>query len=120
MRGILSISNNYTELMAAVMALTTMPDGWDGELLTDSNITRCRLVNASPAMNGIPVDFQERLHALKRRLGKFTVTLLQGHPTEAELAKGVGKSGRPVSPWNVLCDEMCTAEAVRFMERAKQ
>lgn len=107
------ITNNYTELIAAVLALELMEDGWDGVLHTDSNVTRCRLVNKNAAMNGIPESLQLRVQDVLARLGRFSVVLLSGHPTEAQLRAGKGKGGRPVSKWNVLCDEACTAAAVK-------
>ena len=53
-----TITNNLTELTAAVMALELMDDGWAGVLHTDSNVTRCRLVSKTAAMNGIPEALQ--------------------------------------------------------------
>jgi len=127
------ITNNYTELLAAVEAMERLPEAWTGTLHTDSNVTRCLIVNKRPSMAGIPEDLQRRLAAAKSRLGGawtpgedrrgatggICVVLLNGHPTKAELAAGIGKRGLPTSKWNVLCDKMCGDEAKRFVEAAK-
>jgi hypothetical protein len=47
------------------------------------------------------------------RLGTVVPVLLDGHPTQAQLAAGVGKRGHPVSAHNVACDRACTAQANR-------
>jgi ribonuclease HI len=115
--GLPAVTNNYTELFAAVRGMEKMADGWDGEVLTDSYVTLCRILkHRDGKMNGIPKDLQDRVAAFKKRLGKYRVTLLQGHPTDAELRAGFGASGRPVSRWNVMCDEMCNAAAATYKE----
>jgi hypothetical protein len=113
LEGMPTISNNYTELYAAVAALEAAPDGWEGRLHTDSHVTRCRLVNVRPGMAGIPDELRDRLFAQRARF-KLTpdrVVLLDGHPTRAQLESGVGKRGNPVSRWNVACDEACNRAA---------
>lgn len=43
--------------------------------------------------------------------------LLQGHPTKADLACGIGKKRNlPVSIHNVWCDEACGKAAREFLE----
>lgn len=115
--GLPAITNNYTELLAAVNALEMMDDGWTGTLFTDSNVTRLRLISSKPKMAGIPPALQQRLRDAKRRVGAFKVALLDGHPTRQQLASGIGKRGGPVSKWNVLCDEECTRLANEFKAR---
>jgi ribonuclease HI len=101
------VTNNYTELLAVVEGIEAFcMDGWRGVILTDSNVTRCRLVS-NAKMNGIPNSLRDRLNECKRRLGPISVTLLAGHPTKAQLACGFGRHGLPVSKWNVLCDKLC-------------
>lgn len=113
--GVIAVSNNYTELLAACMGLSLVPDGWAGALYTDSNVTRCRLLGVHPRMAGIPAALEEFMWAQRRRLGPFTVTLLGGHPTKDDLFRGVGKRGLPVSRWNVLCDKLCSAAARAYL-----
>lgn len=104
----MDVTNNFTELLAAVEGLERLPDGWSGTLHTDSNVTRCRIIGRNPGMNGIPQALRDRLAACKKRLGFIRVVLLDGHPTRDQLFRGSGKRGNPVSKWNVLCDELCT------------
>lgn len=105
--GIAAITNNYTELLAAVRALDLAPSGWRGTLYTDSWVTLCRIVRPRAGFAGIPDALQAELRAVKARAGRFDVILLDGHPTLAQLAAGVGKRGNPVSKWNVECDREC-------------
>jgi ribonuclease HI len=111
----MDVTNNYTELLATVEGMERLEDGWDGCIQTDSNVTRFRLTLEKPSMHGIPQALRDRLAACKARLGKFDVTLLNGHPTKDELFKGVGRRGLPTSRWNVLCDQLCGEEARRAM-----
>lgn len=132
--GLPAITNNYTELLAAVVAMELLPANWTGTLYTDSNVTRLRIVNAKPSMAGIPTDLQERLAHAKSRIGGawspgqdrngatggMCVVLLKGHPTKADLAagegaRGEGKQSLPVSKWNVLCDKLCGEEAAKVI-----
>lgn len=111
-----AVTNNLTELLAAVMALETMPDGWDGVLHTDSQVTKYRL-EGSPKLNGIPDWLRDRLAAALARMGEFSVRLLGGHPTKMELAAGQRWDGLPCSPHNVFCDKLCGIEAKAFLKR---
>lgn len=107
--GLSLVTNNLTEFLAALYALEVMEEGWSGAIHTDSRVTQCRMDSTRAAMNGIPEDLQHRWRHAKLRLGSFTTVLLNGHPTEADILRGRGPRGLPVSSWNVLCDELCTA-----------
>lgn len=115
--GLPTISNNLTELLAAVEALEALPDKWDGVLFTDSQVTQRRLVNPRAKMNGIPSGLQHRLAVARYRLGRFNVGLLAGHPTRKQLSDGRGRRGLPVSRWNVECDRACTQIAREISSR---
>lgn len=106
--GLPKITNNYTELLAAVQALENMPAGWAGTIYTDSQITLFRIRNQKPKFNGIPQDLQQRVWAARKRLGNYQVVLVGGHPTQNDLALGQDSRGLPVSKWNVECDKECT------------
>jgi ribonuclease HI len=112
--GMPAVTNNFTEFFAALQAFYFLPKGWAGRLHTDSNVTRLRLIYPNAKMNGIPNPWQELLRYFRSHLGGFNVTLLDGHPTKAQLEKGVGKRGNPVSKWNVLCDKLCTEAGRAF------
>jgi ribonuclease HI len=114
------ITNNLTELLAAVRALEAMPDGWAGVLYTDSQITLFR-VERRPGtakragMAGIPPDLIARRDHVHNRLGPYQVALLGGHPTREELAAGKRREGMPCSPHNVACDEACGRHSRSFL-----
>lgn len=115
--GLPTITNNLTELLAAVMALESLPEGWTGTMYTDSLITLYRVQGFQPnrrrpaKFNGIPGFLRDRLKIAVGRLGAFSLVLLGGHPTKADLARGARLGGLPVSAHNVWCDRACTAQA---------
>jgi ribonuclease HI len=110
--GLPTVSNNLTELLAALRALQGVPEGWEGTLFTDSGVTMYRI--AQPDRRTLPKFWYEMLVGLKRTR-KFQVVLVGGHPTKADLKKGFNKDGKPVSKWNVACDKMCRNLAQRFL-----
>lgn len=105
--GLTRITNNVTELLAAVHGLESLPNWQRVTLWTDSAVTACRL-RYSTRWNGIPDLLRDR--AKRARLRASSVVLLGGHPTRAELAEG-SRAGVPVSPWNVYCDQLCRQAA---------
>jgi len=78
-----AITNNLTEMLALVAGLEALPLHWRGTVY-------------SAALQHI-----DRPHC--------TYVLLDGHPTQAQLAAGKGKRGALVSEWNVWCDKACGA-----------
>lgn len=113
--GLPRVTNNFTELLAAVLALEAMPDGWCGTLYTDSKITLYRL-KGSRKFAGIPDSLRERCERQRERL-RFEVVLLGGHPTVLEMYRGRRSDGTPVSCWNVWADRQCGREAEAMRER---
>lgn len=109
--GLADISNNTTELVAMIEGLETLPEGWAGTALTDSNVTLCRLRGNKPAWPSVPAPLYNRARAALKRLGHLQWVLLNGHPTAGEMTRGVGSRGLPVSEHNVFCDSACTAMA---------
>jgi ribonuclease HI len=113
-----TVSNNVSELYAAVRALESLPDGWTGTLYTDSHVTECRVNRPRKAsMKGVPCGLVEDLENVVDRLGTITVVLLGGHPTKAELYAGMRKDGMLVSSHNVFCDHLCSKLALEFKEK---
>lgn len=114
--GLATITNNYTELLAAVEGLEKLPASWDGTVYTDSQVTLYRISKdrAKAKYNGIPAELVARVKTAKERLGAYKVVLLGGHPTRAELAAGVRKDGYPCSQHNVFCDKLCGQQAEYF------
>lgn len=114
-----TVSNNISELIAALNALNQMSDGWAGTIHTDSMITMFRVSRKNAALNGVPPCVREYRKQVLQRMGRFDVVLLNGHPTAQHLRENKGHGGLPVSKWNVLCDEMCGEEAYNFLNTTK-
>lgn len=108
------VSNNQSEFYALLMGLEALPDGWSGQVCSDSRVTLLRFCH-SAKLNGIVWSWQRRLGAVLSRLGKLEPVQLDGHPTKAQLINGVGKRGQKVSEHNVWCDLKCSMLARGFL-----
>ncbi len=112
------ITNNQTEQMAIVKGLEAMPDGWSGTVYSDSMIALGRVFKGWRGKN-LPSNVIERTTAAMARMGKVEYVLLQGHPTKADLERGIGaKRGFPVSKHNVWCDKECGRQAKEHLAKA--
>jgi len=121
--GLPAITNNLTELFAAVQAMCDLPDGWAGTIFTDSYVTLCRISKKfpRPKFNGIPAELRELCLSQRYRLGAYGVELLAGHPTADDLRRGRKKgTNLPVSVWNVHVDKKCGAAGRAFVESLKE
>lgn len=120
--GLPAVTNNLTELLAAVEALESVPLCWKGTLYTDSKVTMHRLLGSN-ALVGIPQSLRLRLLEVRRNR-KYKAVLIGGHPTKAQLQKGHKSNGIPVSKHNVWCDKTCQKKAEELIkehnERQKQ
>jgi ribonuclease HI len=119
-----TVSNNLTEMCAVIAGLRALPDDWTGTIYSDSQITLGRLF-MSWKWNEIPQWLHDMYKDAQKRLvnwERLTWVLLDGHPTKAHLAAGLGKRGHPVSEHNKWCDQACTAAAKHYLEQlqAKQ
>jgi ribonuclease HI len=111
------VSNNVAELTAALRALAALPPGWAGPFYSDSQVTIGRIFWGW-AWRGLPASWIGRKDAILARLGPITPVLLQGHPTQADLARGIGaKRGYPVSRHNVMCDRLCTEAGRAYLSK---
>lgn len=109
------VSNNHTEQIAITKALEAMPDGWSGTVYSDSQIALGRVFRGWKE-NNLPRNISERSRAALARMGHIRTVLLQGHPTKADLAVGIGKKRNlPVSIHNVRADELCGIEAKNYL-----
>jgi ribonuclease HI len=110
--GLPTVTNNVTELYALILGCEALPAGWRGTICSDSWISLQRVFRGAK-LNHVPLWLCQRLGALLKsgRLTDCTYELLDGHPTRAELERGVGKRGHPVSEFNVWCDSACTKRA---------
>lgn len=104
------ITNNLMEFVAAVEALESLPEGWSGRFLSDSQTTIGRLFYGWKQEVGLNADIKARAKKAVARLGTVTPQHIDGHPTNPQLEAGVGKRGNPVSKWNKLCDQLCNQE----------
>lgn len=108
--GMQAVSNNNTELLALLDGIEALPKDWTGRVNSDSRIA-LGWVFLGWSPEKIPQVLRTRLAALHRsgRLAGLQWRLLQGHPTKADLARGIGeKRNLPVSIHNVWCDEACS------------
>lgn len=111
--GLPSVTNNLSEFVALARCLRSLPDGWSGDVYSDSQITLGRFFRGWRC-EAIPDGWAEQIPRIIARLGSLRPHLLDGHPTKAQLASGVGKRGNPCSEHNVWCDEECGHVALRY------
>ena len=113
------ITNNLTEMLAVVRGLQSLPFIWRGVVLSDSQITLGRVFMGWKWKN-IPAWLHQEFQVERKRLvnwERIRYTLLQGHPTRAELGAGVGSRGYPVSEFNVWCDHECGRQAEAYRQQ---
>lgn len=113
-----AVSNNVTEFLALGKCLRALPNGWDGPVCSDSEVTLARLFWKAPG-KGLPKGWLDYALANLKRLGILCPTLLGGHPNRAELEAGVRADGKPVSIHNVWCDQECTRIGREFLARQR-
>jgi hypothetical protein len=118
--GLPAITNNISEMWAAYQALKSLPEGWRGQLWTDSYVTYARLAPRPkpPQWDGTPNWLRCEVRKEQERIedsgkGFIRYRLLLGHPTPQELALGSKRTEGgvtfPVSEHNVTCDKLCSA-----------
>lgn len=108
------VSSNLAELIAAVYGLEAVGKRkaiW----FTDSEVTVERMKRGHEVWINTPEDFVRRAIAVRESF--LSVILLAGHPSRADLARGVNKEGVPVSKWNKVCDDLCKYERKLFEHR---
>ncbi len=114
--GMPGVSNNVSELFAAIMALESVPPDWWGVLHTDSLVT-LRRITTGHKFNGVPPWLIQRTLAIRASHQSYFVQLVGGHPTQAELLSGKReRNGLKVSRFNVAVDEECCRLSRRFKE----
>lgn len=120
--GLSAISSCLAEFYAALMGLLSLPPGWAGRINTDSQVTLYRLEKRGPdrkavRMAGIPDPLIARLDQAKAALGPYSLRLLGGHPTKANLAAGRTARGLPCSEHNVFCDRLCAERSAWYRQQ---
>lgn len=110
------VTNNTTEQVAIVKALEAMPPRWSGLVNSDSACALGHLMG-SHFNSKLPANVAERCAMAKLRAGDFKTRLLEGHPYEVDLLRGIGsKRGHPVSIYNVWCDDECERQKTVYYE----
>jgi ribonuclease HI len=115
--GLPEITNNLTEMLALLRGLECLPDSWIGVIFSDSQVTLGRVFDGWKWQN-IPLWMHHQFQAQRRRLvywDRIGHVLLDGHPTKAQLAAGIGKRGHLVSEHNIWCDWACGQQAKQYL-----
>jgi ribonuclease HI len=126
--GLHRVSNIIMEHVALIKAMEAVPLNWSGTILSDCQPVLTRVISDYEISKGfkrmpaselnLPEYVSKRQKEAVKRLGKVRFVLVQGHPTKADLACGIGKKRNlPVSKWNVLADDLCNQEKSKFRER---
>lgn len=102
----LTLTNNMAEYIAMLRGLEAMVEGWEGAVVSDSEITIGRFFWGW-RNKGIDQELIERKNAALKRISKITWIHVDGHPTKKQLLTGKGKRGNIVSKWNMHCDSLC-------------
>ncbi len=113
------VTNNQTELLAMLEGLGQLRNDFAGTVYSDSAVTLGRVFDGWK-WTRIPLWMHQEYKLQRARLKNWEQirhVLLDGHPTKAQLAAGIGKRGHPVSEHNVWCDHACTRAGEEFMER---
>jgi hypothetical protein len=118
------ISNNFTEVMAILMAMEGLPFGWKGEIRSDSRVALATCLHGK-AKTWLPGRLNDLLRENRKRfvLRDIVWTLLAGHPTKAEQKRMIAgeivksKRGYPFDLDNVWCDEQCRVVWEREMAK---
>ena len=106
-RGVREVTNNNMELVALVLAVEALHEGWSGIICSDSRLALGTLFEGFNARKQ-PPNIVKRGMAAAARLSKVETMLLQGHPTKEDLITGIGaRRNLPVSQHNVWCDQEC-------------
>lgn len=115
------VTNNVSELFALCRAILAIPTGTQAHIYSDSQCSLLRVFK-SAKMNQVPdwlVLLRHEAAEHLQCLDGVQWTLLDGHPTKAQLLAGVGKRGGPVSWWNVWADSVCQQEAQSYLAKNK-
>lgn len=108
------VTNNVSELYAALRGVEALPEGFSGRLYTDSIITLYRFTDGN-GFKGVPDWLKERVLAARKNANwQYDAVLVGGHPTRHELRLGCRKDGKRVSKWNVRCDKRCRELAAKW------
>ncbi len=80
-----TVTNNFTEVLAVLIALEFLPDGWSGKVRTDSLHT-IRVFRDDYDRYWLIEGVKLRIVNVLDRLGDLSYELLAGHPSKKEIA----------------------------------
>lgn len=106
-----TFSNNLSEAAGLYDAVRFMPDGWSGQIVSDSEVTLGRFFKGwnwrkTKTSAGLPDKWMREWQQHRDRLGTLTPVLVAGHPSDHDLVVG-RKRNLPVSRFNRYCDSRC-------------
>jgi ribonuclease HI len=119
-------TNNQMEFYAILRGMIAANPNTLTMVCSDSNVSLGRFFKGWSITN-IPEWMLEMYRGIKRMYHtnsftgaiKMKYTLIDGHPTLAQLKSGIGKRGHQTSKWNVLVDRLCNDEAHDYQLRMK-
>lgn len=119
------VTNNNSELYALLRGISALPEGWEGDVCSDSQVA-LGWYFWKWKQEKIPDALRELIGKVQRRSQARGLCLkpvvLAGHPTPADLEAGFRQSKAPhlpVSRYNVRCDDLCN-EQTRIFLKARQ
>lgn len=117
------VTNNVTELVAIVKALGSIPSEVRFAKVFSDSANALGRVFQNWSKKNVPFWLLADLRRERLRLRHFRAfapVQLDGHPTRAQLAAGVGKRGNRVSEHNVWCDRACTLAGKELFARLQE
>lgn len=107
------VTSNQSEYFAACMALSLVPDGWDGRLILDSEVTADRLIGGYP-FAGIGSDDLRAVRVLLIERVNCTIEMTDGDNNKK--AKG---EGGPECYGNWKCDQLAIEAKKDYLQRVE-
>jgi ribonuclease HI len=105
------VTNNQSELTAIYRGLRSLPNGWQGQLWSDSRIA-LQWIGGTPGRTWTSVPRRlsnlviHELHRNRTTGGRIEFMHLDGHREGSEFHK-----------FNVMCDRMCNEERAKWDKR---
>lgn len=91
------VTGNFMEFIALYEVIKSLPDGWSGEIVSDSKITLGRIFYGWKC-NGLPEDLVEDCRNQIKRLGVVFPRHVKGHQAQSDDI---------YITYNRMCDSLC-------------
>lgn len=98
------------ESLALIKALEALPEGWSGTVEGDCEYSMHVVFNLWRDKKLDP-QLKERKNLLN--IGDVKLRHVKGHPSKKDRARGHTKTGKPVSEYNVICDDLCNSAKLK-------